>query len=216
MQPNVDMPPVCRAKPPAPSSWPLPPGVCGGGVGTTAAAFRAKIGLCVRVRRLLGSPLQKTDAPNRKAGAIAFFTGPKIVMECNIMFINNKSKWHAICLKLEVVMRGMRVHVTSWFDLFHDRPTGITSLVTKDVDIPCNGRVRVVRSVDCLGAMCPRPQLLTMKVLGEVGPGEVIEVRMDNPTAVEGFPALAQTLGCTHLATVREPACWCVYLRKGL
>ncbi len=111
---------------------------------------------------------------------------------------------------------GVGVHVSSWFDLFHDRPTGITSLVIKDVDIPgVKGAVHVVRSVDCLGAMCPRPQLLTMKVLGEVGPGEVVEVRIDNPTAVEGFPALAQTLGCTHLATVRGSDCWCVYLRKG-
>lgn len=186
------------------------------GVGRAAVASRAIICLCVRVRRPVGSPLQKTDAPNLKAGVIAFFTGQKIGMECNTMFINNKLKWHAICLKLGVVRRRMRVHVTSWFDLFHDRPTGVTSLVIKDVDIPGKGKVRVVRSVDCLGAMCPRPQLLTMKVLGEVGPGEVIEVRMDNPTAVEGFPALAQTLGCTHLATVREPDCWCVYLRKGL
>jgi len=132
------------------------------------------------------------------------------------MFINNKSKWHAICLKLGVVMRGVRVHVSSWFDLFHDRPIGVSTLVIKDVDIPGKGKVRVVRSVDCLGAMCPRPQLLTMKVLGEVGPGEVIEVRMDNPTAVEGFPALGQTLGCAHLATIRESDCWCVYMRKGL
>jgi tRNA 2-thiouridine synthesizing protein A len=160
--------------------------------------------------------LQKTDAPNLKTGVIAFFTDPKIAMECNCMFINNKSKWHAICLKLGVVTRGIRVHVSNWFDLFHDRPIGVSSLVIKDVDIPGKGKVHVVRSVDCLGAMCPRPQLLTMKVLGEVEPGEVIEVRMDNPTAVEGFPALGQTLGCAHLATIRESDCWCVYLRKGL
>ena len=108
------------------------------------------------------------------------------------------------------------MHVTSWFDLFHDRPTGITSRVVKDVDVPGRGKVHVVRLVDCLGAMCPRPQLLTMKVLGEVGSGEVIEVMMDNPTAVEGFPALAQTLGCEYLGTVRESDCWRVYLRKGL
>jgi len=73
----------------------------------------------------------------------------------------------------------------------------------------------VVRSVDCLGAMCPRPQLLTIKVLDEIGLREIIEVVLDNPTAVEGFPALAQALDCTHLATVRESGCWRVYLRKG-
>jgi tRNA 2-thiouridine synthesizing protein A len=108
------------------------------------------------------------------------------------------------------------MQVSSWFDLFHDRPVGFANLLAKDVDLPGWGEVQVVRSVDCMGAMCPRPQLLTMKVLGEVGSGEVIEVVLDNPTAVEGFPALAQTLGCTHLATVREPDCWRVYLRKSL
>lgn len=86
--------------------------------------------------------------------------------------------------------------------------------VFKDVDLPGVGRVHVVRAVDCLGALCPRPQLLTMKVLGEVGAGGVVEVVLDNATAVEGFPALAQTLGCAHLGTVREPGCWRVYLRK--
>lgn len=108
------------------------------------------------------------------------------------------------------------MQASSWFDLFHGHPTGVTSLIVKDIDIPGQGRVRVVRSVDCMGAMCPRPQLLTMKVLGEVGPGEVVEVKMDNPTAVEGFPALAQTIGCTHLATVRESGCWYVYLCKAV
>lgn len=108
------------------------------------------------------------------------------------------------------------MQVSSWFDLFHDRPTGIASLVIKDVDIPGLGKVHVVRSVDGLGAMCPRPQLLTMKVLGEIDSGEVIEVLSDNPAAVEGFPALAQALNCTHLATIRDANHWRMYLRKSL
>lgn len=90
----------------------------------------------------------------------------------------------------------------------------MSSPVFKNVDLPGLGRVHVVHSIDCLGALCPRPQLLTMKVLGEVGAGAVVEVVLDNATAVEGFPALAQTLGCIHLGTVREPGCWRVYLRN--
>lgn len=132
------------------------------------------------------------------------------------MFIKNISLWHAICLLLRVIKRRIRVQVSSWFDLFHDRPTGIASLVIKDVDIPGLGKVHVVRSVDGLGAMCPRPQLLTMKVLGEIDSGEVIEVLSDNPAAVEGFPALAQALNCTHLATIRDANHWRMYLRKSL
>jgi tRNA 2-thiouridine synthesizing protein A len=131
------------------------------------------------------------------------------------MFKKNKSMWHITCLLLCVAKQRMKVHLASLFDRFHDRPTGISNPVFKDVDIPGLGRMCVVRSVDCLGAMCPRPQLLTMKVMDEVVSGEVVEVVLDNATAVEGFSALAQRLGCMHLGTVREPDCWRVYLRKG-
>ncbi|MFO1218338.1 MAG: sulfurtransferase TusA family protein [Burkholderiaceae bacterium] len=84
-----------------------------------------------------------------------------------------------------------------------------------EVDLPGLGPTPIAQSVDCIGAMCPRPQLLTMKVLGHMQIGEVIEVRCDSAPAVEGFPALALSLTSTHLATIREPAGWRVYLRKG-
>lgn len=132
------------------------------------------------------------------------------------MFILIKDLWHAICFKLLVAWRGVRMQVTGWFDRFHDRRAGLAHPMDVEVDIPGLGKLHLVRSVDCLGAMCPRPQLLTMKVLGEVEPGDAIEVLLDNPTAVEGFPALAQTLRCTHLVTIREPDHWRVYLRKNL
>ena len=55
-----------------------------------------------------------------------------------------------------------------------------------------------------------------MKVLGKVNDGEVVEVRCDNAPAVESFPALALSLGSTHLATLRVSDGWRVYLRKGI
>ena len=58
-------------------------------------------------------------------------------------------------------------------------------LIAREEDLPGIGRVRVTYVVDCMGAMCPRPQLLTMKILSQVEPGEVIEVVSDNPAAVE-------------------------------
>ncbi|MCL4184232.1 MAG: sulfurtransferase TusA family protein [Burkholderiaceae bacterium] len=85
----------------------------------------------------------------------------------------------------------------------------------RKVDLPGRGEVAVVRSIDCVGEMCPRPQLLTVKVIGEVGEGEVIELLTDNAAAVEGFPALAMKLNCAHLATIREPGYWRMYLRRG-
>lgn len=83
------------------------------------------------------------------------------------------------------------------------------------VEVPGSGQTLIAQSVDCMGAMCPRPQLLTMKVLNRVREGEVVEVQCDSAPAVESFPALALTLACTHLATVRDGQGWRVYLRKG-
>lgn len=103
-----------------------------------------------------------------------------------------------------------------WWHAWMRRPTGPTPGNAREVLVPGVGVVRVEQAVDCMGAMCPRPQLLAVKTLAQVNEGEVIEMVLDNPTAVEGFPALAMTLLCTHLASVREIDRWRIYLRKGL
>jgi TusA-related sulfurtransferase len=140
----------------------------------------------------------------------------KIMKERNTMFSMGNNLWHAICLKGSVILRSAHMQVIGWFEHFREQRTVPTDPIAREVDIPGVGKLILVRSVDCLGAMCPRPQLLTLKVLGEIEPGEVIEVLSDNPAAVEGFPALAQTLNSTHLATVRDADRWRMYLRKGL
>jgi tRNA 2-thiouridine synthesizing protein A len=76
--------------------------------------------------------------------------------------------------------------------------------------------VTVVRTLDCLGAACPRPQLLAMKVMEQLQDGEVIELLSDNPATVDTLPALMFTLCGTHVATVKEADHWRVYMRKGL
>jgi TusA-related sulfurtransferase len=102
-----------------------------------------------------------------------------------------------------------------WLDRLRGRRVGPGAAVLRKVDLPGCGEVAVVRSIDCVGEMCPRPQLLTVKVIGEVGEGQVIELLTDNAAAVEGFPALAMKLNCAHLATIREPGHWRMYLRRG-
>jgi TusA-related sulfurtransferase len=161
-----------------------------------------------------GEALQKTAAPNRKSVVIAFFTGTKTGKECNTMFSQENRLWHAICFKAGNVLRSAPMQVVDWFEHFREQRAVPTDPIDREVEIPGVGRLRLVRSVDCLGAMCPRPQLLTMKVVGEVKPGEVIEVISDNPAAVEGFPALALALNCVHVATVRDAEHWRMYLRK--
>jgi tRNA 2-thiouridine synthesizing protein A len=73
---------------------------------------------------------------------------------------------------------------------------------------------KVSQIVDCIGDSCPRPQLLTKKAVGALGVGDVVEVLVDNPTSVEALPPMCDQMGATHLATVKEPRAWKVYIRK--
>lgn len=103
-----------------------------------------------------------------------------------------------------------------WWTRLRRTPPPAAPEAHAEVDLPGLGLTPISQVVDCVGAMCPRPQLLVMKVLGKVEDGEVVEVRCDNAPAVESFPALALSLGSTHLATVRHGDGWRVYLRKGI
>lgn len=104
----------------------------------------------------------------------------------------------------------------SWLSRIFGRREHQELLQAREEDIPGHGRVRIAYVVNCIGAMCPRPQLLTLKILGLVREGEVIEIVSDNPAAVESFPALAESMFCTHLLTLKDDDCWRLYLRKGL
>lgn len=78
-----------------------------------------------------------------------------------------------------------------------------------------DGRLlQVARQVDCRGDSCPRPQLMTKRALGEVEPGAVIDVLVDNPTSMEALPPLADELGAAHLETVKDGAVWHVLIRR--
>ena len=84
------------------------------------------------------------------------------------------------------------------------------------VEVPGVGLLTIVRQVNCLGDSCPRPQILTRKALSEINDGEVVEVLIDNPSSVEAIPPMLPGLRCTHLATVKDPRQWRVYVRKGV
>jgi len=84
-----------------------------------------------------------------------------------------------------------------------------------DVDIGGLGRIRVARSVNCIGDGCPKPQLLTLKALNQLPEGSVVELISDNPSAVETIPSMMMAAYGAHIATVRDESCWRVYVRKG-
>lgn len=86
----------------------------------------------------------------------------------------------------------------------------------REVTVPGLGLISVARTVNCIGAGCPKPQLLTLKALNLVYEGDTVELISDNVTAVETIPAMMLAAYGRHLATVRDDGCWKVYVRKGI
>ena len=85
-----------------------------------------------------------------------------------------------------------------------------TSVITLE-----NGEtLDVANTIDCIGDSCPRPQLMTKKALGDASSGDVIEVRVDNPTSMEALPPIIEENGGTHLATLRQSRHWQVVARR--
>lgn len=52
-----------------------------------------------------------------------------------------------------------------------------------------------MRRLDLSGLYCPLPTLRTLKVLREMGPGEVLEVLATDPMAATDLPDAAQAAG---------------------
>lgn len=102
-----------------------------------------------------------------------------------------------------------------WFGR-HKRPQSSALRRTdRTVELQGIGATRLQVQIDCLGAVCPRPQLLTMRALDHMQDGEVLELLVDNPSSSEAIPALCMSLGGTHLMTVRDDQGWRIYVRKG-
>lgn len=72
----------------------------------------------------------------------------------------------------------------------------------------------VSQVVDCIGDSCPRPQLMTKKALSGAASGDVIEVRIDNPTSMEAIPPMMPELASTHLGTLKADRYWRVIVRR--
>jgi len=72
----------------------------------------------------------------------------------------------------------------------------------------------ISRVVDVLGDSCPRPQLMTKKALNEAASGDVIEVKVDNPTSMEAIPTVMAAVNGTYLDTLKANRYWRVFVRK--
>ncbi len=72
----------------------------------------------------------------------------------------------------------------------------------------------LTKTLDCIGDSCPRPQLMLKKALKDATSGDVIEMRVDNPSSVEAIPPMMSDLEAHHLETIRAERCWEIYVRK--
>jgi tRNA 2-thiouridine synthesizing protein A len=55
---------------------------------------------------------------------------------------------------------------------------------------------------------------MTKKAVNNAAAGEVIEVRIDNPTSMEAIPPMMPELGARHLGTVKSDRYWSVVVAK--
>lgn len=103
-----------------------------------------------------------------------------------------------------------------WFKRRNRPRSAMSRHVDYRVDIPGLGDTRVSITIDCIGASCPRPQMLAIKALQQVEEGEIIEMISDNPSSVESLGSLMEVINSTHVATIKDSTQWRIYLRKGL
>jgi tRNA 2-thiouridine synthesizing protein A len=101
-----------------------------------------------------------------------------------------------------------------WFGREKQRQTSPIKQVERTIALAGYGQLHVNVQIDCLGAVCPRPQLMCMRALDQMRAGEVLELVVDNPSTAEAIPAMDMTLGSSHLITVRDEGCWRIYVRK--
>jgi len=84
----------------------------------------------------------------------------------------------------------------------------------RQVDLPEHGTLTLEETLDFVGDNCLRTNLLTKMILDKAVAGEVFEIISDNLSAVETIPFMLPNCNCEHLATVHEPTCRKIYVRK--
>ena len=98
--------------------------------------------------------------------------------------------------------------------IFGKKKEQAQSDATGEVTLEDGNVVKISQVVDCIGDSCPRPQLMTKAALSKANPGDIIEVKIDNPTSVEAIPPMMPELGSTCLGTIKQPRYWQVVVRR--
>ena len=76
-------------------------------------------------------------------------------------------------------------------------------------------KIKVNRTLDCLGLFCPEPVYRTRIELDKMKKGEVLEIRTDDPAAKEDIKTLTRHLGHEILMLKKEGDGLRFLVRKG-
>jgi tRNA 2-thiouridine synthesizing protein A len=71
------------------------------------------------------------------------------------------------------------------------------------------------RQVDARGTACPGPLLEAMRLITTVPVGGVMEVLSTDPSTNRDLPKWAGKVGHEHLGTIKEPAYWRIFVKRG-
>lgn len=61
--------------------------------------------------------------------------------------------------------------------------------------IKCDKKSEGVYLLDCLGYVCPHPQIYTKKILEKIASGDILEVMFDNPSSSESISEMCNGSG---------------------
>lgn len=69
--------------------------------------------------------------------------------------------------------------------------------------------------LDIRGELCPYTLINTKKRMAELAPGDLLEIRLDNPEATQTIPNWAKHAGHRLIEIKEETGNWMLLLEKG-
>lgn len=75
-------------------------------------------------------------------------------------------------------------------------------------------KLKLDKVVDARGTACPGPLMATKKAIGEMKPGEIIEVLSSDPGTKRDVPKWAVKKGFEYLGDILEDGYFRLYIKK--
>ena len=74
--------------------------------------------------------------------------------------------------------------------------------------------IKVDKTVDARGTSCPGPLLAAKKAIGEIEPGQVMEILSSDEGTKRDIPKWCTKKGYEYLGTVEESGYFRIYMKK--